>query len=45
MWRGLNSKKALRIEMIRETCLGGPGHQMGSDDALSRMQRMNIYPG
>ena len=34
----------LSIEVMRATCIGGPGHYLGSDDTLSRMQRDYVYP-
>ncbi|MFP7673071.1 trimethylamine methyltransferase family protein [Marivita sp. S0852] len=34
----------LSIEVMRATCVGGPGHYLGSDDTLSRMQRDYVYP-
>ncbi|MCR9158571.1 MAG: trimethylamine methyltransferase family protein [Rhodobacteraceae bacterium] len=34
----------LSIEVMRATCIGGPGHYLGSDDTLNRMQRDYVYP-
>ena len=34
----------LSLEVMRATCLGGPGHYLGSKDTLSRMQRDYVYP-
>lgn len=34
----------LSLEVMRATCLGGPGHYLGSDDTLNRMQRDYVYP-
>ncbi len=34
----------LSLDVMRATCLGGPGHYLGSDDTLSRMQRDYVYP-
>jgi len=34
----------LSLETMRATCLGGPGHYLGSDQTLSRMQTDYIYP-
>ena len=34
----------LSLEVMRATCLGGPGHYLGSDDTLRRMQRDYVYP-
>ena len=32
------------IETMRATCLGGPGHYLGSDQTLSLMQTEYVYP-
>lgn len=32
------------VEDIREICLGGPGHYLGSGQTLARMQRDYFYP-
>lgn len=34
----------LSLEVMRATCIGGPGHYLGSDDTLNRMQRDYVYP-
>ena len=34
----------LSLQTMREVCLGGPGHYLGHDQTLSRMQRDYIYP-
>jgi len=34
----------LAIDQIKEVCLGGPGHYLGTDATLSRMQRDHVYP-
>jgi trimethylamine--corrinoid protein Co-methyltransferase len=34
----------LALETMRATCLGGPGHYLGSDQTLSLMQTEYIYP-
>jgi len=34
----------LALETIRATCLGGPGHYLGSDQTLSLMQTEYVYP-
>ncbi len=34
----------LSLDVMRATCLGGPGHYLGSDDTLNRMQRDYVYP-
>jgi trimethylamine--corrinoid protein Co-methyltransferase len=35
---------SLSLETMRAVCLGGPGHYLGSDQTLSRMQTDYIYP-
>ncbi|MBM7068372.1 trimethylamine methyltransferase family protein [Actibacterium sp. 188UL27-1] len=34
----------LGIEAMRATCLGGPGHYLGSAETLARMERDYVYP-
>ncbi|MCX7299939.1 MAG: trimethylamine methyltransferase family protein [Rhodobacterales bacterium] len=34
----------LALETMRATCIGGPGHYLGSDQTLSLMQTEYIYP-
>ena len=34
----------LSLDVIRATCIGGPGHYLGADQTLSRMQTDYIYP-
>ena len=34
----------LSLEVMRATCIGGPGHYLGSGDTLARMQRDYVYP-
>lgn len=34
----------LSLEAIRETCIGGPGHYLGTEQTLSRMQKDYVYP-
>src|SRR4030095_15668673 len=38
------SEDALAVETIRDACIGGPGHYLGSDQTLALMQRDYIYP-
>jgi trimethylamine--corrinoid protein Co-methyltransferase len=38
------SDEALSVETIRATCVGGPGHYLGSEQTLSLMQRDYVYP-
>jgi trimethylamine---corrinoid protein Co-methyltransferase len=35
---------SLSLESIRAVCIGGPGHYLGSDQTLGRMQTDYIYP-
>lgn len=34
----------LALEEIRKVCMGGPGHYLGTDQTLSRMQSDHVYP-
>ena len=34
----------LALETMRATCLGGPGHYLGSDQTLNLMQTEYVYP-
>jgi trimethylamine--corrinoid protein Co-methyltransferase len=38
------NEDALAFDVIREVCLGGPGHFLGSDQTLGRMQSDYYYP-
>ena len=43
--RGIDvTDEALSVEVIRQTCLEGPGHFLGSDQTLKLMQREYVYP-
>ncbi|MDJ0820683.1 MAG: trimethylamine methyltransferase family protein [Paracoccaceae bacterium] len=43
--RGIEvSEDALSLEAMRATCIGGPGHYLGSDQTLARMQTDYVYP-
>ena len=43
--RGIEvSEDTVGLETMRATCLGGPGHYLGSDQTLSLMQTEYIYP-
>lgn len=43
--RGIDvSEETLAFETIREVCLDGPGHFLGHDQTLGRMQRDYYYP-
>ncbi len=34
----------LALEQIRAVCIGGPGHFLGQDETLGRMQSDHVYP-
>ena len=34
----------LALEQIRDVCIGGPGHYLGQDETLGRMQSDHVYP-
>ena len=38
------TEDSVSVEVIRETCLSGPGHYLGSDQTLKLMQTEYIYP-
>ncbi len=43
--RGIEvNEETVGIETMRNTCLGGPGHYLGSDQTLSLMQTEYFYP-
>ena len=43
--RGIEvNSDTLALETMRATCLGGPGHYLGSDQTLRLMQTEYIYP-
>lgn len=43
--RGIEvDEDSVSLETIRATCLGGPGHYLGSEQTLSRMQTEYAYP-
>jgi trimethylamine--corrinoid protein Co-methyltransferase len=43
--RGIEvDEDSVSLEVIRATCMGGPGHYLGSDQTLKRMQTDYIYP-
>ncbi len=43
--RGIEiTEDSVSIEMMRSVCLGGPGHYLGEDQTLSRMQTDFVYP-
>ena len=36
--------ETLALDQMREVCLNGPGHYLGTEQTLSRMQRDHVYP-
>lgn len=43
--RGIDvTEDSTSIEAMKQVCLGGPGHYLGSDQTLSLMQTEYIYP-
>ncbi|NIZ63022.1 methyltransferase [Sedimentitalea sp. CY04] len=43
--RGIEvSDETMAVDQIRETCIGGPGHYLGTSQTLSRMQVDYVYP-
>ncbi|MEO1640658.1 MAG: trimethylamine methyltransferase family protein [Pseudomonadota bacterium] len=43
--RGIDvTDESLSIDAMKEACLGGPGHYLGSDQTLKLMQTEYIYP-
>jgi trimethylamine--corrinoid protein Co-methyltransferase len=43
--RGIEvNDETLALEQIREVCIGGPGHYLGTDQTLSRMEMDHVYP-
>ncbi|WP_187429937.1 Glycine betaine methyltransferase [Roseobacter fucihabitans] len=34
----------LSLEQIREVCIGGPGHYLGTEQTLGRMEQDHVYP-
>ncbi|MGI9509418.1 MAG: trimethylamine methyltransferase family protein [Geminicoccaceae bacterium] len=43
--RGLEiNEEALSIDVIRDACIGGPGHFLGSEQTLGLMQSAYVYP-
>ncbi len=43
--RGIEvTEETLALDQIADVCLNGPGHYLGTDQTLSRMQADNVYP-
>ncbi len=36
--------ESLALDQMRQVCLGGPGHYLGTDQTMARMQRDHVYP-
>ncbi len=36
--------ETLALDQMREVCLNGPGHYLGTEQTLARMQRDHVYP-
>ncbi|MEL7258731.1 MAG: trimethylamine methyltransferase family protein [Pseudomonadota bacterium] len=36
--------ETLALDQIKQVCMGGPGHYLGTDQTLGRMQRDHVYP-
>ena len=43
--RGIEvSDETMALDQIADVCMNGPGHYLGTDQTLSRMQSDNVYP-
>jgi len=43
--RGIEvTDETLALDQMAEVCLGGPGHYLGTEQTLSRMERDHVYP-
>jgi trimethylamine--corrinoid protein Co-methyltransferase len=43
--RGIEvNEETLAVDQIREVCMGGPGHYLGTEQTLSRMETDHVYP-
>jgi trimethylamine--corrinoid protein Co-methyltransferase len=43
--RGIEvNEETLAVDQIREVCMGGPGHYLGTEQTLSRMEMDHVYP-
>ncbi|APE43766.1 methyltransferase [Sulfitobacter alexandrii] len=43
--RGIEvTEETLAVEEIRAVCMGGPGHYLGTEQTLGRMQSDHVYP-
>ena len=43
--RGIEvTEETLAVDQVKEVCLGGPGHYLGTDQTLARMESDYVYP-
>ncbi len=43
--RGIEvNEETLALDQMRQVCMGGPGHYLGTDQTLARMQSDYVYP-
>jgi len=43
--RGIEvNEETLAVDQIREVCMGGPGHYLGTEQTLGRMELDHVYP-
>lgn len=43
--RGIEvNDETLALDQMREVCMGGPGHYLGTSQTLGRMQKDHVYP-
>ncbi|MGJ8545220.1 MAG: trimethylamine methyltransferase family protein [Sulfitobacter sp.] len=43
--RGIEvSEETLALDQMRQVCLGGPGHYLGTSQTMARMQTDHVYP-
>jgi trimethylamine--corrinoid protein Co-methyltransferase len=43
--RGIEvTEETLAVEEMRAVCLGGPGHYLGTEQTLGRMETDHVYP-
>lgn len=43
--RGIEvNDETMALDQIREVCIGGPGHYLGTEQTLSRMEADHVYP-
>ena len=43
--RGIEvNEETMALDQIKEVCMGGPGHYLGTEQTLARMQTDHVYP-